>query len=1033
MKPRNIALLLGMAAFAVIIAVIAPNRGHSPAFYRPGKVGLAEMLAQPPSYLYGSSINIFIYRDDADQIREIDETGHADSDTCAQASGLIAGAMLAKARTDGDFFNAGSARLIGADYSALDSLKQDQNVLEYDQLSNELALFERIGLPQADGRKELDELKRRVKALEADHAVRQYADLNKTLTTLNGLQRDLTDLAARSGLVRIHVLPYSVLEKARARIAKAVAAGKPAVVTFDDLLPPGAQSEGVVMFQALALADRKPVSLAYNDERLTSDSFQKAAEEDRSDLESTMVGDARGRLERQQKELKNVQDEIDGCKSMTETQLDQSIDLNMTCTIDGCFPSDHTTTITQRNYCTQTLPQSITYWQGNIADTTTLIDRIAADRKSANASRIDAMSLGTMIDSMLRDWELPIGRNQNEFDRWRSEERAPAWAELTSLMADKGMKPAAFSGESVLFMVDRAGGKLNIVPVDVIDLKRSVLVIDPALGATTVVSAWSLRTPKESSPGENPRTVVARVAQHGASERDRTALMAALASDPNTAFADFIASYNALYADRRQAGAPARAAALSQMAERDFSTAWSAISDRQEQQPANGDTLEQYLEILRDRETLAAGFGHAPPETELTIARDASGLLALLLNGRNKTGPYTSWSVIKLVRDGTDDDHLKAASDRLAAKYFVNVFDIARSSLLRARLTDAAFVDASIAAGEILSTPSPELARLTDILGAQRSLDDVAAIEQLAAERMLQSASHLGIASDRIVDDPPDYAAADSEIATAIKISKAVQIGPAMSARYRIQQMRGQDSVPLLSRLEVSTALTGGAHLIKTQFEVTQPYDLSQVTTDPDGHAIVARMHYDASEYELAMADLFPHKTILALADPTMTVTAASAAPLDSITAVLAADGADGSILVTAQAAGRTEPVATLRSRDPSQMQRLLAGLAAVPPGSWGKNYALWEQLERLTVPLSPKQAAVQAFLEEPDVRLALLKAMVYGCAVPVSKLAPVSGRCDTGEDTRQLDQIATDGKPGGVNVPSLHQLVAGLTADMTK
>jgi hypothetical protein len=56
---------------------------------RRGPATITEMMIQPPAFSYGSSINVWILKDKADEMREIAVTGHADSATCRRVSGQV--------------------------------------------------------------------------------------------------------------------------------------------------------------------------------------------------------------------------------------------------------------------------------------------------------------------------------------------------------------------------------------------------------------------------------------------------------------------------------------------------------------------------------------------------------------------------------------------------------------------------------------------------------------------------------------------------------------------------------------------------------------------------------------------------------------------------------------------------------------------------------------------------------------------------------------------------------------------------------
>jgi hypothetical protein len=161
----------------------------------------------------------------------------------------------------------------------------------------------------------------------------------------------------------------------------------------------------------------------------------------------------------------------------------------------------------------------------------------------------------------------------------------------------------------------------------------------------------------------------------------------------------------------------------------------------------------------------------------------------------------------------------------------------------------------------------------------------------------------------------------------------------------------------------------------------------------------------------------------LVLASPTLEyvpIERSAFGPLDA----LAAESANGVLIVRGQKSGKTIEIARIEGTDAEATERIRAAISRTSPASLLTDFPLTEQIERIQVTLSPSQEALRALLTDADVRLAILKAMVYGCAAPKTDVAPLSGRCSE-EVRRRLDAIAVDQGSGAVSVPSLEQVVA--------
>jgi hypothetical protein len=989
------------------------------------------MIAQPPTYAYGSSINVYAFRDDSG-VQEIVVVGHADSDTCRRASALIANALLKKPHRDGDFLVAGSARLVRRENpTETEKLLGKEAVTHYSELRQQAELMDLMMMlnTSTSESKEKDNIHAQLSQLENDPDVKAYKEIVVTKEIVEGLVRDLSEVASQSGLIQVHYVPLSVLTKVEDRIRDAINKKQPTVITFADLLDSPAEGLDVaVLVPAYFLKAAEPLVLKYDDSRLTSDAYSRAAEVNRADYEFAMVGDARNRLAHQRSHQKETNDSIEECKTFTKDQLQQKIVLNETCTVDGCFPSDNPISITRRDYCQQVLPQNLTRWNAMVKNTEELIAEIEKDNAAKEAGKIDSMSLGSLIDSMLRDWDLPVERSQAAFEHWRTTEREPAWQDLHRALRDKHIIPNSINGENFVFNVSHDAGALVVRPIEILDLRRSALVIDPHQGISTVADAWAGRRPTSAPAGASVGSALAHIMAGEDQKIAKTSLVAALSADPKKAVAEVFGGYLALFPSHGSTVSDAHRQAEPYLDAEEYFSGLHGLENPE--LSADDKKLENLVFSLKTREQLASSFGKAPPEHELANARDAAYLPAVIWKGSERA-EHEAWEILKAVADGNVDAELSEAFNVVNAKWGLDARGIVERSLRRARTRDPAFTRTSLSQGAIPSKPSADLDKFQAMFDNGRSAEISEAIYALKAERMLRAQSNLQAAIDLVLAEPPRLADAERDIDQATHNDYGVLVGKVAVAKDQlnsIQKVGGNPTV--LSRLDVTAILSGATDLITEQFESSVNPQLLELSTSFDNRAVIARSLYEAGSYEKAIDVMFVTEVPLLLAGKGMNYTPLATNTFGPIDSLKTEREPDGALTIHAMKSGRDIAVAQLRGMDPETSQRVTAAVLKAPIALFGRDFSLAEQFERLPVPLSPQEEVARKVLLDDDVRLAILKAFVYGCAAPKTDIAPQTGRCSS-ETRRAVDSIAVGAEAHAISVPTLEETVAAARSSM--
>src|SRR5947199_2289450 len=268
--PIRVALILSLTLPFVLLLLGCGK--EPPSFRRGGTASFAEVVAQPPSYIYGSSINLWLYTDPDGEIQEIEETGHADSSTCSQVSSLLFNTILQKNPEDGDLAVAGSARLVRHEDTALrEKLEQTHVVQSYREVRDQHARAEleamiaRVIATPTDrdqsAIREAEEKERKLRKemdeFESHPEIKQYLRQSRSGEAISNLAREATRVAKETGLVQIHSLPLELVQQARERVRKAASSGKAQTASFADLAGKTSDGAGAARVDVLRVGEAR--------------------------------------------------------------------------------------------------------------------------------------------------------------------------------------------------------------------------------------------------------------------------------------------------------------------------------------------------------------------------------------------------------------------------------------------------------------------------------------------------------------------------------------------------------------------------------------------------------------------------------------------------------------------------------------------------------------------------------------------------------------------------------------------------------
>jgi hypothetical protein len=618
---------------------------------RKGAASLGEMMSQPSAFSYGSSINVWLVADDnADgkmQIREVGVTGHGDSPTCRHVSAQVLGMLIDKNRETEDLFVAGAAHLVDSgDPAQRAALEEDETVRAYLSEKDDLdyakalvELYERAPGTATDGKTALEQaradqerIKQRLQALSMERSVLAYLRQSKSTDSIKRFVTEVTDFSLGNGLVSVHVVPFEAIQGARARIDAAVRAGKPVVVSFEDL-PPKKIGEAALFTPVLTIPDARPLELRIPYATLNVPAFKEALSSNRDEVEKAIVGNASQRLAFYLKMKQDFLKDQAWCKRLPPEALQEVVELGERFTEQAL---QYTVDKTQRSrmtlaaYCQSKVPQNLHIADKWIGQAKGLLEKINEDAKRQDGSLIQESTYATLVDSMLRDWRLPVARSQVAFDAWRRDVRGPVWAALAAELERKGIARDLIGGEQMIFSVRRSGEELVVRPMHVIDMARSVVIVDPAAGATRVLDAWSLRSPvsAEGVQGAGPAQEVAALVRGstgslaaGDEDGARTRLASAFSQDPGAAFSQLEGEWLSLFPDTRQHVTEMQRS-LAPLVE---AVEWYDAYERLETTPTSKENLKQYAAAYED---LLESYPKAPIDLHLRFAIDLADLIA---------------------------------------------------------------------------------------------------------------------------------------------------------------------------------------------------------------------------------------------------------------------------------------------------------------------------------------------------------------------------------------------------------------------
>ena len=1009
--------------------------GTAPVFLsRQGPASISEMMNAPPTFSYGSSINVWLVTDHKNIIREVAVTGHGDSATCRRVSGRVMSMFLDKQREPDDLFVAGAAHMTDRGNEARKRKLEELDSVKVYLLAEEelraarvnVRVYEETPGTGAEGKSALEEARaglkkamQRIEALSKDLSVQEYLHESQSADALHLFASDMQRFSRDNGLVVVRQIPLGLIDAARSRLTAAATSGAATVVAFDDLLNTSQVPEAALITPVLTVPDGHPLELRIPLARMTVSSFEEAQRNNRDEVEKAIIGNARQRIVVYKEARKSALEAEATCKSLPPERMNEIVELSEITTMEGVvYTTKNPNRITRRQYCQNQVLLNLKIFNGWIEHAEGLLDTIHKDANLGGDSRLRDFNYTTLIDSMLRNWRLPVARSQAAFDTWSKTIRGPVWATLSAQLERHGIPPDVIGGEQMIFSVQQDGADLIIRPQHVIDLARAVVLVDPAARVTRVLDAWSLRSvdlsPNSSGPqatadgSELIRGLAARVAA-GDTAGARSRLLTAFSLDPEAAFKELELEWLSLFPDTHQRLSEMQQSLRPQVE----AIEWREAFERLKANPTYKEDDWAYLSAFQN---FLDSHRKAPVDLHLSLALSLATKIAEKQNNIDRAAPRTAlsamaqpWNIVEAFsqplpppgpRRGKRGARFKSRPTALKSwrqqqdRYLggrqeatIGLMADPAPMILKAVQTvkqrDPEYWAEASRGMDIPQERSREWKLADEAMQKQLTLFESRAQALIRLNDWLRKSYFGSRAAQYLWSTPkPDMGALLSLIDAAIGDestgSDSAYLGPRETANLFVRQHRMMDT---LTRYQNASALQSGSEVLLAIARARIDEDM------PEGFRetlpLRARFWYESGDYLKAFLSLFTDTMPLALYHPDIRW---QSLPGDAarIPLTVRARLEGGQLIFSAEFEEKKEAdVLAVDGLPAADAKAFLDNLSDIPGPIWSVHGKVSDQILLMPVPLRPAALTLRNFLLAQDNRLRIMKSMIYGRNAP--------------------------------------------------
>jgi len=1007
--------------------IYTPPKFHD----RENPSSLSEMMQEPPTTMYGSTIDVFQYEDELGKTREITIAGHADSQTCGDTSGVFAGALLYAKPTKGDFFLAGSGRMAipPIDHKKRTELLRKESVKKYEAFLNKLEIsrfFVNMNLKtQEDAEKDLEmsfeSAQDHLDTLAEHPDVQLYLDLDRPAAAAQYFLKEAVDISERSGMLHLHKLPYSLVEETNNRINLALL-NHENTVRFDDLLE-SHKDEAVIYtpMRSLKTGDEFYIQIPLGE--ISPEGFKKAAKIYRSVLENSVVGHARKRLAYASESLQRAYDDMKDCEMYSDNKLNEFVSGIRSCNKDGECLEDHLSSrITYKDYCLRNVPNNIDIAKSWYKEAKDVLSKIESRQEKQNDKQIDAFTHSLLVDSMLRDWALPHPDAQEAFDYWRNVARQHVWKSIAQELDLQEIERKALSGGSLVFDVSIDDPMLTIRPLMSIDLKRSVVLFDKKLGVTVVANTWDFRQKQELKPVNIPDDKVLALLNSNPSEfyQRLKETPESMISILQKELLEEMPKDDKEWEQRTKISLEYDLAKI----ENELNTMLQGLESKSIDIENNSSWYK--LQLLA---YVAQSIPNVSPEFRLRVALF---IARWIQNDMQQPVSADPWQYIDSAIDGT-------ATQPYRFSLYQTLFGASPSDIVQRIIKNIKHDDQEYANTALKNRHIPKenskifinhkktldspLPTLTYIVGSTNEVLDTL----LLREQLIKATQAFNKADDNKVDGSVSARKLQSFLDGSQKLSKStvglfdmnslslnLRFAKQNSYSDTIGPVEGHDLYVELNKIinELGTTLRTSEKLISTmRFGRNQ-------------ESLMARLMFERGAYSEALDRILPNTVPLSLYHPNMVWTVLNTS-LRGIPNSVTTREDRKSVIISVTLQDKDIDVLRLDNLPDEAREELLKK----PPHSvfpWNEGDLLWEQI--LTTVVSAPKAMKKAHAvlnENEELRLAVLKALVYSCSVPAQYLVEPSGRCLSVDGSTVLHDRVSDSNAIQFVTPSIDELPA--------
>ncbi|MCI5146174.1 MAG: hypothetical protein D3923_11750, partial [Candidatus Electrothrix sp. AR3] len=580
---------------------------------------------------------------------------------------------------------------------------------------------------------------------------------------------------------------------------------------------------------------------------------------------------------------------------------------------------------------------------------------------------------------MLRDWDLPFPEAEAAFDHWRKQDRERIWRSIAEELLQSDINWRALQGEGIVFDVTLDSDTFKITPMMALDLRRSSVLIHPDLTVTVPVTPWEFRTAESLETIDASRGGLALLLENTGNFKR------VLSTSPESVMKKLLADIaDQLRADGKEwqeQYATAQEYDIMQL-EDEYEKVLSELE--RSSTIREGEKIYQVLKIV----SVAQSKADLSPEFRLR----ASLLIARVMQ---KEKQKDFWEDFKKALTNESPFKYSSINDQLLFGKSAN--ELIQAIILPALEDNRDFIADALKKEKVPDQPSaiktrhkalvelprPDLVGLVG--GAERFRSAMKFREMLAAvlnEFSAEGEVDLGKIESILDVTNESISMTDQLDIRDLQLNIRFLSFDSGRSRSTLGPIEG-----LKLRGEILSMLEDNEQKIKALTE-----GLEALSYGRDQNYLIARAYYDDGNYNKALELVFP-KTI-----PLSLYPSENRQVLNEIKMIpdelVAEQNESGGVIISAIKEQEKTPLLQLDGLSKEQQEQLDA-ITLEQVKAWNEGEPLWEQALLTLVPAPPVlQKARELIDSDEQLRLAILKAMVYSCAMPAQDIIAEGGRC---------------------------------------